>query len=65
MYYLIKETLTPCEESDILGGSAQYVVVLTSQDWQRQRERFDMLIDIEMDAPKETKKQRIIIKTQH
>ena len=55
MYYLIKETLTPCEESDILGGSAQYVVVLTSRDWQRQREHFDMLIDMDMDASQETK----------
>ena len=55
MYYLIEETLTPCEESDIYGGSAQYVVVLTSPDWQRQRERFDMLIDMEMDASQETK----------
>ncbi len=55
MYYLIEETLTPCEEGDIYGGSAQYVVVLTSPDWQRQRERFDMLIDMEMDASQETK----------
>ena len=55
MYYLIKETLTPCGESDIHGGDAQYVAVLTSQDWQQQRERFDMLIDMEMDASQETK----------
>lgn len=55
MYYLIEETLTPCEESDIYGSSAQYVVVLTFLDWQRQLERFDMLIDMDMDASQETK----------
>ena len=55
MYYLIKESLTPCDEKDIHEGNAQYAVVVTTQEWQRQRERFDMLIDIEMDAPKETK----------
>ena len=55
MYYLIKETLTPCDERDILEGGAQYVVALNSQAWQRQRERFDMLIDMEMDVPQETK----------
>ncbi len=55
MYYLIKERLTPCGEDGIHGGDAQYVVVLTTQQWQRQKERFDMLIDMEMDAPQETK----------
>ena len=55
MYYLIKEVLTPCGEKGIHEGSAQYVVVLTTQQWQRQKERFDMLIDMEMDAPQETK----------
>ena len=55
MYYLIKEVLTPCTEKDIHNGDAQYVVVLTTQQWQQQKERFDMLIDMEMDAPQETK----------
>ena len=55
MYYLIKETLTPCEERAIHEDGAQYVVVLNGQEWQRQRERFDMLIDMEMDATQETK----------
>jgi magnesium transporter len=31
------------------------VVGLTTQQWQQQKERFDMLIDMEMDAPQETK----------
>ena len=55
MYYLIKEVLTPCGEKDIHEGGAQYVVVLTTQQWQQQKERFDMLIDMDMDAPQETK----------
>lgn len=55
MYYLIKEVLTPCDEKEIHEGGAQYVVVLTTQQWQKQKERFDMLIDMEMDMPQETK----------
>ena len=55
MYYLIKERLTPCGEGEIRGGDAQYAAVLTTQQWQAQKERFDMLIDMEMDAPQETK----------
>ena len=55
MYYLIKEVLTPCSEKEIHAGDAQYVVVLTTQQWQQQKERFDMLIDMEMDEPQETK----------
>ncbi|MBQ3303863.1 MAG: magnesium transporter CorA, partial [Clostridia bacterium] len=55
MYYLIKEVLTPCSEKEIHEGNAQYVVVLDTQQWQQQKERFDMLIDMEMDTPQETK----------
>ena len=55
MNYLIKEILTPCSEEEIHEGDAQYVVVLTTRQWQQQRERFDMLIDMEMDEPQETK----------
>ena len=55
MYYLLKEVLTPCSEKAILGGDVQYVVVLTIQQWQQQKETFDMLIDMEMDVPQETK----------
>ena len=55
MYYLIQEVLTPCEPERILEGDAQYAVVLTPEEWVRERDRFDMLIDMEMDAPRETK----------
>ena len=55
MYYLIEETLTPCGEEEIHRGDAQYVAVLTTQEWQRKRDCFDMLIDMDMDALQETK----------
>ena len=55
MYYLIKESLTPCSAEEIRTGGAQYVAVLSAEAWQRERERFDMLIDMDMDAPQETK----------
>ena len=55
MYYLIRESLTPCGCEEIHRGGAQYAAVLTAAEWQRERERFDMLIDMEMDAPQETK----------
>ncbi len=55
MYYLIREFLTPCEPEKIREGDAQYVAVLSSAQWQAEREKFDMLIDMDMDAAEETK----------
>ena len=57
MYYLICESLTPCEQADIRNTQAQYVAVLTQAEWRTQREDFRMGIDLEMDlsAPRETK----------
>ena len=57
MYYLIKESLTPCAPADIAKGEAQYVAVLTADEWQQRRDSFDMLIDMEMETslPQETK----------
>ena len=57
MYYLICESLTPCEQADIRNTQAQYVAVLTQAEWRAQREDFRMGIDLEMDlsAPRETK----------
>ena len=57
MYYLIKESLTPCEPEAIREGGAQYVAVLNTEDWQRLRDSFDMLIDMdtETDIQDETK----------
>ncbi len=55
MYYLIGETLKPCTAGEIRGAELQYAAVLTAEEWARERDSFDMLIDMEMDAPQETK----------
>ena len=55
MYYQIRESLTPCEPGEIREGGGQYVALLSSAEWRLEREKFDMLIDMEMDASQETK----------
>ena len=50
-YYLLKETIQPCAKSDIQGNrTAQFVAVLTTAEWKRERESFDMGIDLELDT---------------
>ncbi|MDO5134276.1 MAG: CorA family divalent cation transporter [Eubacteriales bacterium] len=52
MYYQIKNTLTPCSAHEIINrkpGDPPYVVILDLQTWDRSREHFDMVIDIDMD----------------
>lgn len=48
MYYLITETLQECEKEQIKSGEAQYVAVLTPEEWEQQKDSFDMGIDIEL-----------------
>jgi len=57
MYYLIKEQLQECGPEDIKGGEAQYLAVLTSEEWRARKEEFDMVIDMdrEMSDRSETK----------
>ena len=47
MYYLIKDLLEECGAEDISGSGAQYVAVLTSEEWRKQKDSFDMVIDME------------------
>ncbi len=50
-YYLLAETIRPCSEEELhsrTGG--QYVAVLTTPEWERERDRFDMGIEWEPDA---------------
>ena len=47
MYYLIEQTLTPTGFEGIRTGGSQYVALLTSAEWLRLRDSFDMGIDIE------------------
>ena len=50
-YYLLDETMRPCEAEDLQGRTgSQYVAVLTTPEWERERERFDMGIELEPDA---------------
>ena len=57
MYYLIKESLVPCAPGAITSSGAQYVAVLTTEEWAQRRDGFDMLIDMDMETnpPQETK----------
>ena len=51
MYYLIGETLRECRLEDCLKREAQYVAVLTPEEWRKQRDRFEMGIDMELSDP--------------
>ncbi len=50
MYYLLKNTLTPCALEDLGRGGVQYAAVLTPEEWQAHRAAFDMGIELEPDA---------------
>lgn len=50
-YYLLAETIQPCGAEDLHDHmSHQYVAVLTTSEWERDRDRFDMGIELELDA---------------
>ena len=50
-YYLLAETIQPCKAEDLHEGMEyKYAVVLTTPEWERERERFDMGIELEPDA---------------
>ena len=50
-YYLLAETIRPCNAEDIHEQmDCKYVVVLTTPEWERERDRFDMGIELEPDA---------------
>ena len=49
MYYLIKESLEECTIEEIKYSGSQYVALLTSEEWYKYRESFEMGIDMELD----------------
>ena len=49
-YYLIGETLVECTAKECHCGEKQYVAVLTPEEWQEERDDFEMGIDMELDA---------------
>ncbi len=50
-YYLLADTMQPCtgEELPVQAGR-KYVAVLTTPEWTRERDRFDMGIELEPDT---------------
>ena len=47
MYYKIGETLIKCTKEELKNSSTQYVVLLTQEEWQHEKDSFDMGIDME------------------
>ena len=50
MYYLIESTLRECSATECHSGKAQYVAVLTPQEWAKECDEFEMGIDVEPDT---------------
>lgn len=49
-YYFLADTIQPCTEQEMLAQKKrQYVAVLTTPEWLRDREHFDMGIDLDLD----------------
>ena len=49
MYFLIEDTLRKCAAKECRGGKSQYVAVLSPEEWQKERDCFDMGIDMDFD----------------
>ena len=47
--YKIKETLVECIAEEAKSLDAQYVVLLTSEEWENTKDSFEMYIDIDLD----------------
>ena len=50
MYYLLKNTIEPCGAEELHRSGQQYVAVLSPEQWQAERESYDMGIELEPDA---------------
>jgi len=48
MYYLIKKKLEPCSLAECRGHDGQYVAVLNTREWEREKESFDLGIDLDL-----------------
>ena len=48
MYYLIQKSLAECEVSELRGTECPFVAVLTPAEWEREKELFDMGIDLDL-----------------
>ena len=62
-FYQIKETLTPCSAEEIFcrkPGDPPYVVIMDPETWNLTKEKFDMVIDMDMD-PSEVLETKAIV----
>lgn len=50
MFYLIKENLIEVPKEQIKKSDTQYAAVLTSSQWEREKESFEMGIDIDLET---------------
>lgn len=50
MYYLLNSTIEPCGAEELHRSGQQYVAVLSPEQWQSERESYDMGIELEPDA---------------
>ncbi len=48
MYYLINKNLMECSTSEFKAGEEQFVAVLTAKEWEREKNLFDMGIDLDL-----------------
>ena len=48
MYYLIKKTLEECSLQEGLTHESQYVAILTTEQWEREKDSFDLGIDMDL-----------------
>ena len=50
-YYLLADTIRPCTETELFAQTGnQYVAVLTTSEWTQNSNRFDMGIELDLDA---------------
>ncbi|MBO7677217.1 MAG: hypothetical protein J6S49_06860 [Erysipelotrichaceae bacterium] len=49
MYWLIEETLKECSKEDCLQSDKQYVALMMPDQWQKERDDFDMGIDLDFE----------------
>ncbi len=49
MYYLIESTLRECSAGECHSGKNQYVAILSPEEWQKERDAFEMGIDLDLD----------------
>ena len=47
MYYVIESILRECTFEECHSGKSQYVAVLSPEEWQKERDTFEMGIDLD------------------